>query len=68
MTNYNWNIRHTLELGIGISCCPFPAEAQLIGVWNRHRNSLLSLIASLPGVHVIVENSDVTVKIKELNR
>jgi len=78
MTNYHW--RHpdnVLELGIGLSCCAQPQEAQLTGIWNRHRKSLLNLLFSLQGLHVVIEDvsavgsgydlDQATVHIAELN-
>jgi hypothetical protein len=59
MINYNWNHPdNVLHMGIGLSCCPSPHEADLSKVWSRHRTSLIDLFSSLQGIHVIVENLD----------
>ena len=80
MTNYNWNHSdHVLEFGIGVSCCPSPEEKDLVKIWNRHRKSLINLLTSLQGIHVVVEDmessyvssgydvNDATVYISELD-
>lgn len=54
MINYNWNVRRSLELGIGLSCCPSPAEKQLGKIWDRHRPALIGLLNSLQGIHIRV--------------
>ena len=49
MINYNWFEKGILELGVGVSCCSAPAEAQLGTVWGRQRGGLINLISSLQG-------------------
>ena len=76
MINYNWNHPdNVLEMGIGLSCCPSPKEADLSKVWSRHRTSIIDLLSSLQGIHIIVQNLDERVRsekdvfayIRELN-
>jgi hypothetical protein len=72
MANYNW--RHpdnVLELGIGITCCPSPTEADLSSVWDQARPGLVSLLSSLQGIHIFVSNLDsreAKVTVEELER
>ena len=72
MANFNWGFRQTLELGIGLSCCPSPKEEDLGKIWGRHRSSLLGLFNDLQGIHIKIENigssTEATVYIKELDR
>ncbi len=57
MTNYVLSHFHTLQLGVGLSCCPSPAaEPDLSVVWGRHRPALINLLLTLQGMHVAVEN------------
>ena len=56
MINYNWEEAVT-EMGLGISCCPKPAEGRnLYLVWKRMQPGLVGLLNSLQGMHVSVSN------------
>nr|XP_040582494.1 carboxypeptidase D-like [Lepeophtheirus salmonis] len=66
MSNMNWN--ESLELGLGISCCPYPEVTELTHIWSRHRRSLLSLISSgLQGIHISIPQEGSSVQIQEIS-
>jgi hypothetical protein len=58
MINYNWNHpTNILEIGIGLTCCPTPAEEDLTRIWSKYRRSLVGLLSNLQGLHLELENS-----------
>ncbi|XP_040575872.1 carboxypeptidase D [Lepeophtheirus salmonis] len=68
MSNMNWNEFEIIELGLGISCCPYPEVTELTHIWSRHRRSLLSLISSgLQGIHISIPQEGSSVQIQEIS-
>ena len=63
MINYNQQKFHTLELGIGLTCCGTPPESELVKIWSRHRKALLNVMGNLQGLHVMINNQDIEAKV-----
>jgi len=44
MQDYNYNFAGCLELTLELSCCKFPAAAELLPHWQKNRDALRLLL------------------------
>ena len=44
MQDYNYIYQGTYELTLELSCCKYPPESELEGLWNQNKEALIAYL------------------------